>query len=193
MKILQQSVPTPESAQGIPAVNHTFEFDPRTASLMFEEGTPLTDSGRGVTPFAIMHSNDGQWIIRREDPNGLLTVKQTVRTAEKEIQTLQGLGIDVISRATTTYDNKTFVISPYLAGLSICPETVYDEHVAPKIAEYFKQAIGNIALYEVGRSQQYSTTASINDGRPFLHDIDPLLDIITSEIADFHNPNKIRT
>lgn len=160
-------------------LNTNFEVDLETAERMFEEGS-IFPPGREVTRFAPMRSVDGHWIVRREGSNGLLSAEDMAEKAKEEFLRLQNLGIDIISRGITfsSPEGRIFVVSPYIPNLTPCSEELYESQIAGKIDLYVGQSVGNIALYEAGGVRQYSVSDDINGGNPFLHDVDPLLDVI---------------
>lgn len=159
-------------------LNTTFEVDLETAERMFEEGS-IFPSDRAVARFAPMRSTDGHWIVRREGSNGLLPVEDMAEKAKEEFLRLQNIGINVISRGITfSPKGSIFVVSPYIPNLTPCSKELYEAQIAGKIDLYVRQSVGSIALYEAGGVRQYSVSDDVDGRNPFLHDVDPLLDVI---------------
>jgi len=168
----------------VPVVNHRFDISPHAAARLWSEGEPLPEAGDyppdyHPSPTRILRSADGRWLIRRQVaplPADILTTHETVDTAAVELERLQTHGIDVVSHGITTSPmaETIFTVSPWIPDMVPCGEDAFRAAIAPRVGHYFRDSLGELVLYDVGKKEQFSSCAA-TDGQPFMHDADPEL------------------
>ena len=168
--------PTSElPATGVPLLNQSFDIGSEEAIELWADGVPMPPQEHGrMNPDRIRRSNDGQWVVRRDRHKGVLpSHDHTVAWALEQIERLQELGLNVISRAMTSSPagETMLTVTPWLTDRAACTDTAFDTRITPILNRYFAGATaGSLIFADLRKVHQYSQLPS--SGEVLLHDPD---------------------
>jgi hypothetical protein len=188
--------------KNLPLLGANAEITPSYAEKLLGSSHPGPERSHGESAI----SADRGWYIKSDSleqlrpPSQSLACEEVIEIAHREIDRLEELGIEVISRAfvANRFGTHIYTFTPYLTAYSPCSAGYFEGKISTQLSEYFSKpashfdpitmkarALAPPFLWDIRSYHQFSSlTGDVMTA--FLHDVDPLLSNNASEAYTYH-------